>query len=163
MKLIRQVRGAFTFRVMNREKELLFHILNLYPLVPPAHHQLSDSIENPQQEENQRLLDEALSDHRKENRKRLLAMLNEPTCFRQSEKGFNLTLTRAQMEWLLQVFNDLRVGAWLALGKPDDLDRIELDKTNEPYVLTLEAAGYFEMSLLAALESCEFTGSSAED
>lgn len=157
MKLIRQNGDSFTFFVMNQEKELLFHILNLYPLVPPAHHQLSRSVENPAQDENQRLLDEALNEHRKENRKQVQSMLNEPACLRQAESGFNLTLTRPRVEWLLQVFNDLRVGAWLALGKPDDLDNIQLDRTNEPYVLTLESAGYFEASLLSALEDCEFS------
>lgn len=151
MKLIRADKGRFTFGIGKRERSLLFQILQLYPLVPPAHHQLSKSGDGPAHAENQRLLEEALAEQRRENRRQVLTMLNEPTRFRETESGIHFTLTASQVEWLLQVFNDVRVGSWLALGEPEELEIPEVNQTNAPYVLAMESAGYFESALLHAL------------
>ena len=151
MKLIRADKDRFTFGISKREKGLLFQILQLYPLVPPAHHQLSKSGEGQADAENQRLLEEALAEQRRENRRHVLAMLNEPTRFRETDSGIHFTLTASQVEWLLQVFNDVRVGSWLALGEPEELEIPEVNQTNASYVLAMESAGYFESALLDAL------------
>jgi hypothetical protein len=150
VKLIRGEKDRFTFGLSKREKDLMCQILQLYPLVPPAHHRLSKSGDEAQRE-NQRLLDEALAEQRRDNRRQLLAMLNEPTRFRQSESGLRFTLTASEMEWLLQVLNDVRVGSWLALGEPEELEIPEVNQTNAPYLLAMESAGYFESALLAAM------------
>jgi predicted house-cleaning NTP pyrophosphatase (Maf/HAM1 superfamily) len=60
-------------------------------------------------------------------------------------------LSPAEIEWLLQVLNDVRVGGWLALGEPEELEPPEINETNAPYLLAMEAAGYFQAQLLAAL------------
>ena len=151
MKLIRADKDRFTFGIGKREKDLLFQILQLYPLVPPAHHKLSKSGEGQAHAENQRLLEEALAEQRRENRRLVLAMLNEPTRFRETDSGIRFTLTPPQVEWLLQVFNDVRVGGWLALGEPEELEIPDVNQTNAPYVLAMESAGYFESALLDAL------------
>ena len=151
MKLIRADKDRFTFGIGKREKGLMFQVLQLYPLVPPAHHQLSKSDDGQAHAENQRLLEEALAEQRRENRRHLLAMLNEPTRFRESDSGLRFELTASEMEWLLQVLNDVRVGSWLALGQPEELEMPEANKTNAPYLLAMESAGYFESALLDAL------------
>ena len=151
MKLIRGDKDRFVFAMGKREKSLLFQILHLYPLVPPAHHQLSKFADGQRDAENQRLLEEALAEQRRGNRRQVLAMLNEPTRFRETDTGIQFTLTASQVEWLLQVFNDVRVGSWLALGEPDELQIPEVNQTNAPYVLAMESAGYFESALLDAL------------
>jgi hypothetical protein len=78
-------------------------------------------------------------------------MLNEPTRFRETDAGLRFTLTASEMEWLLQVLNDVRVGSWLALGEPEELEIPEVNRTNAPYLLAMESAGYFESALLDAL------------
>ena len=65
--------------------------------------------------------------------------------------GIHFTLTAPQVEWLLQVFNDVRVGSWLALGEPEELEIPEVNQTNAPYLLAMESAGHFEAALLSAL------------
>lgn len=151
MKLLRTDKDRFTFLLGKREKALLLQMLQLYPLVPPAHHRLSRSAEDRARDESQRLLDEALAEQRRENRRQVLALLNEPTRFRESESGLRLNLAASEMEWLLQVLNDVRIGSWLALGEPEELDIPEVNRTNAPYVLAMETAGYFESALLDAL------------
>ena len=151
MKLIRAYKGRMTFSLGRNEKRLLFQVLQLYPLVPPAHHRLTKSGEGPKHDENQRLLEEALADQRRANRKRVVAMLDEPGRFRETKGDIQFWLSPPQIEWLLQVLNDVRVGAWLALGEPEEFAEPEIDKANAAYVLAMEGAGYFESALLGAL------------
>jgi hypothetical protein len=151
VKLLRSDRRQFTFSLGRKEKNFLFQILQLYPLVPPAHHQLSKSADDPNHDENQRLLEESLAEQRRENRKKVLAMLEKPGRFRETKDEIEFSLTAAQMDWLLQVFNDVRIGAWLALGEPEELELPEINKTNAPYLLAMEGAGYFESALLDAI------------
>jgi len=159
VKVIHAEQDRFVFGISQREKRLLFQILQLYPLVPPAHHRLSKSDDGQSPDENQRLLEEALADQRRERRRQVVAMLNESTRFRAMESGLRFTLTSSEMEWLLQVLNDVRVGSWLALGEPEELEVTEINRTNAPYVLAMESAGYFESTLLDALGAKQPPGS----
>ena len=79
-------------------------------------------------------------------------MLNEPDRFRTVKSGFELTVTRAQAEWLLQVLNDVRVGSWLALGEPEEDEAPEVTEDNARFLLTLELSGLFQSLLLVALD-----------
>jgi hypothetical protein len=151
MKFTGSHRHQFSFALEKTEKRMLFQLLQLYPLVPPAHHKLSRTAEDPDHAENQKLLEESLAEQRRKNRRHVLAMLDEPGRFRETKTDVQFTITRTQMEWLLQVLNDIRVGAWLALGEPKELEIPEITKTNAPYLLAMEVAGIFESRLLEAL------------
>lgn len=152
MKLVRADKERFTFDLSRREKRLLLRILQMYPLVPPSHHQLSKGGEGSTHHEDQRLLEEAVADQRRENRKQIQIMLDAPTRFRETASGVQCSLTHPEIEWLLQTLNDVRVGAWLMLGEPGELDLPHLNETSAPYLLAMEGAGYFQSELLAALE-----------
>lgn len=151
MKLLRNGKAGLVFQLHPREKQLLFETIKLYPLVPASHHRLSKGSDVPQADENQRLLEEALAEQRQENRRQVLAMLNEPQRFRETKAGFELKLTPPQIEWLLQVLNDVRVGSWLALGEPESGEEPEVTEQNAKYLLALELCGAFQSGLLAAL------------
>jgi hypothetical protein len=57
------------------------------------------------------------------------------------------------MEWLLQVFNDIRVGSWVLLGSPEDnIEAALVDADSARIFWDMEMAGNFQMQLLAALE-----------
>jgi hypothetical protein len=149
VKLIRSGKEQFTFSLYKREKLLLFHILQMYPLVPVTHHRLSKGEKGGAQDEDQHVLEEALTESRRENRQRVLALLAER--FHQTAKEFEFTVAVPEIQWLLQVLNDLRVGAWIALGQPDELQVSEINETNAPYILAMEAAGQFQFQLLTHL------------
>lgn len=153
MKLIRTDKDKFLFALGRKEKGLLCELLSLYPVVPAAHHRLSKSAKIGKQDENQRLLDEALAAQRRENKRQVLAMLNEPGRFTQTDSGFRLALSPPQMDWLLQVLNDVRVGSWIALGSPgtEPGERIPLNDQTTPHVWAMEAAGFFEMAVVEAM------------
>jgi hypothetical protein len=151
VKLIRSDRNGLVFQLGQREKQLLFVVLELYPLTPASRHRLSKQGKGPKAKENQQLLEEALAEQRKENRRQVQAMLNEPQRFRETKTGLELALTPAQVEWLLQVLNDVRVGSWLALGEPEHGEEPAVTEQNAKFLFALEVCGLFESVLLAAL------------
>jgi hypothetical protein len=149
MKLIRAGKERFTFRIGQREKELLFETLKLYPLIPATYPRFSQ-IAKGEPDETQRLLEEALAAQRAENRKAMLAMLNKPGRFKQIESGFQFTLKATELERLLQVFNDIRVGSWIALGSPEEDKEPEMSEANAGYFMAMEICGHVETVLLDA-------------
>jgi hypothetical protein len=150
VKLIQATRSRLVFHLGQRENRLLRQVLKLYPRVPSAHQKLSKSSRLPDAEANQRLLDEALAERRAENKKHLQALLADPRRFAHTETGGRLSLSPAEVEWVLQVLNDIRVGSWIILGSPDE-KRPELNERMAPDFAAMETAGYFEVQLLEAL------------
>ena len=150
MKLLRASPDQFVFHLGQRERQLLLDTLQLYPLVPPAHHRVAAAGQRADAEA-QRLLDEALAEQRRELRQQLLAILKHPARLRETSRGFELTLTPPEMEWLLQVLNDVRVGSWLALGEPAENEVPQLSQPNASYLVAMEICGAYQSVLLAAL------------
>lgn len=155
MKYVTTENDHLVFQIGKREKALLLDLLQMYPLVPPDHHRLTTESDSPGQEANQLLLEEALAEHRRENRKQLEAMLQEPHRFRVAPTGYRLHLTPSEVEWVLQLLNDIRVGSWLLLGSPDAHQgkRLRLNLQNARYLWAMELAGHFQNVLLSATHS----------
>lgn len=152
--------GGVLIQINAREKRILFDAVQLYPLVPATHHRLTKAAAA-QSAENQQLLEESLAQQRTENRRQLEALLNDPGRWKKSRSSFRLQLQATEIEWLLQVFNDVRVGSWLRLGEPDEDKPPELTPENFHYAVALEVCGAFQSALLAALgetESPEWLG-----
>jgi hypothetical protein len=154
VKFLGQQSGHFVFRLARPEKQLLLAILKLYPCIPPAHHRLTTPGARTEDESNQRLLDEALADQRKENRRRIESLVNDPERFADMESGCRMTLSSSDVEWLLQVLNDVRVGNWVMLGSPGHgaID-VEVNQKTAPQIWALEVSGHFQVRLLEALRT----------
>jgi len=153
VKLIRATKNRYHFRLTKWEKNLLVSVLKLYLRIPPAHQPLSKVARLPDQESSQSLLDEALAEQRAENKKQIQQWLADPRRFCESEKGLRLSLSPAEVEWLLQVLNDVRVGSWIFLGSPDERRPLQiLNETTAPHLWAIEMADYFQTRLLEALE-----------
>ena len=153
MKLIRTKRDKLVFEISLSEKRLLFDVLKLYPLISATHHRLSKTAKSAKHDKNQRLLEESLAAQREENRKNVRAMLDEPGRFQAAASGFQLTLSGPEIEWLLQVLNDVRVGSWIAIGSPDPEQgkKILFNEKLLTHFRTMELTGVFEMVFLDAL------------
>jgi hypothetical protein len=150
VRLLRFENEKYVFRLGRGEKELLAVVLGLYPVIPPAHQPISKSaaIANKM---NQRLLDEALAEQRSENKKLVASFLADARRFHETETSTRLTMTAAEIEWLLQVLNDIHVGNWILLGSPDEdaPDLVPTDK-NARFIGAMELAQWFQSDLLAA-------------
>jgi hypothetical protein len=153
VKLIRINKGSLLFHLGKREKILLTQVLRLYPRIPPATFRLSKSGKLPDAEANQRLLDESLAEQREANRKTLDAFLSNPRRVTDTETGSRLSVSRSELEWLLQILNDVRVGSWIILGSPDQAMEFKLlnEKTAADF-WAMEMSGQFQMRFLEALE-----------
>ena len=151
MRLVRSDKQEFVFSMHEREKHALCRLLQLYPLVPVAHHQLSKTPGAATVKDNQQLLEEALSEQRNENRRHIAGFLAEPNRFQSQDNELRWTVQTWETEWLLQVLNDIRIGAWLALGEPESLEPATMTEEVAPLWAAMELAGYFETELLAAL------------
>lgn len=153
MKFLRHDGERFQLEFAAEEKALLLHVLSLYPLVPAAYHKLTKDKKLPQRAENQQLLDEALQSQREQNKREVLALINEPGRFVETENGSKIGFTRGEMEWLLQVVNDVRVGAWVALGSPgyETKKKTKLSPEAMQHTMLMELGGAFEMFLLGIM------------
>ena len=151
MKLLKADADKFTFLIERQERQMLFRLLNLYPLVPLAHHRLSKSAEK---NEDQQLLEEALEEQRMKNKKQALSLVKSKSKFRETEHGYVFSLKNSQMEWLLQVVNDIHVGSWLLMGSPKNV--IEtfalLNRNTASYYWAMQVATDFQIVILHAME-----------
>jgi hypothetical protein len=134
-----------------REKELLLALLKRYPCVPPAHQRLSKAGAGADLHSAQRLLDDALAEQRARNKRQVQALFADPGRWIATEGGWKVSVTTGEIEWLLQVLNDVRVGSWLALGSPEQRVKT-LTEENAPHLWAMEMSGSFEMALLHLLE-----------
>jgi hypothetical protein len=149
VKLFRVENDRFFFQLVPREKELLEIVLRLYPVIPSGHQQLSKS--STPDKANQRLLDEALAEQRKENKKLVEDLLASPERFRAHGDLIELTLTASEIEWVLQVLNDVHVGNWVLMGSPDERPRFSPVSENARFVVAMDLACMFQAEFLEAI------------
>ena len=81
-------------------------------------------------------------------------MLSEKGRFCKTDSGIQIRLDSHEIEWLLQVLNDVRVGCWIQLGQPDEMNKapLEVDPENAVFLWTMELCGYFQSVLLVATQ-----------
>jgi hypothetical protein len=149
VKLIGSENDQFQFQLAFRERELLAQVLQLYPQIPTSYQALSKAAGL--EESNQRLLDEALAETRFQNKKELDALLADPRRFNRQDTGWRLALSAGDVEWLLQILNDIRVGSWIRLGSPE-VPLSALTAESAAYFWAMEMAGTFQMHFLELLE-----------
>jgi hypothetical protein len=149
VKLLRVENNRYFFKLVPKEKDLLTVVLRLYPVIPPAHHQLSKS--STPEKANQRLLDEALAEQRKENQNLVEDLLTDPKRFRNAGDFIEMILTGAEIEWVLQVLNDVHVGNWILLGSPEERPRFSPESKDARFVVVMDLACMFQSDLLAAI------------
>lgn len=150
MKLIGTDKGQLLLQFGRRERELLLQLLQLYPRIPPAHHKLSKN--SKLDPSSQHLLDEALAEQRSEHRRQVSALVTQAGRWKEHQSGWRLMLAPSELEWLLQVLNDIRVGSWVLVGCPEKQVQV-IDEHTAPHLWAMEIAGSFEMALLHVLEN----------
>lgn len=155
MKFLKHADGCYVFRMGRKERELLTQVLARYPCIPQGHFKLRKPGEpTPPEDEHQKLLDEALEDQRLQSRRMVAELINSPTRFETQKVGVLFRLTEGELEWLLKVLNDIRVGCWLRLGSPTKDRPLGSNLTLEGLkeLVALEIASTFQTVLLEAAE-----------
>ena len=136
---------------------MLLSLLQRYPVISSAHFRTRHPAKSEAGGNNHELLEEALAEQQRENRKQLEQMLNEPGRFVENDLGYTFRLSFSEVEWLLQVLNDIRVGTWIQLGQPDPKTDFTEDVDEKTIVLawTIEIAGLFQHALIQASETAD--------
>ncbi len=143
---------SLTFQLDAREEALLLAILHLYPVLEASHYRLSKD-PNLVAASEQQLLEESISQQRMAHRKKLEELFRNPArYFKEAAGERRLVLSGAQLEWLLQVLNDIRVGSWVKLGCPDleNQGAEASHKMNPRDVQAMHLSGHFQSALLEA-------------
>ena len=154
MKLFKHEGDKFIFDLGQRERALWQAVLGHYPLLPASHHKLTRATDAGVDPSDQKLLEEAMSALKREHQSRVKEFLKNQGRFVAQGSGYRLTLSRQDLDWLLQVLNDVRVGSWMKLGCPDpDEGKLPaLTDANAPFLFLMELSGQFECELLEALD-----------
>jgi hypothetical protein len=150
MKLVRN-RERFILELDGREYGLLREVLSLYPRIPPGYHQLNPTGDPAQTAADQRLLEEALRAQKEESRRQLEAWLRAIESPRQPDGLWQVAFSETDLDWFLQVLNDVRVGSWLRLGAPAEPHAVVLNEENWNDFVALEFCGYTQSVLLGSL------------
>ena len=150
MKLLRVENNHYCFQFGHDEKALFEFLLRLYPVIPSTHQALSKT--SASLDENQKLLEEALAEQRTENKRHVEKLLTDAGRFKETEANIEMSLTAGEIEWLLQVLNDVRVGNWILLGSPEEHPRLNPNAENAVNVLTMAFASDFQMDLHHAIK-----------
>ena len=155
MKLVQSSGGSFVFEFRSRERQLLAAILDLYPLLNPDYHQASRTASPDEIAETESLLRDAMTEQQAKNKRMVADFMDEKNWPSTEDGRHRLSFSAEKVEWLLQVLNDVRVGSWVRLGKPDSDrgEKLNVTLENMPYAGALEFTGYFQMVLLQAMES----------
>ena len=159
MKFIRPQKSgsaaaSFVFQISKQEVEWLLAVLKFYPQLNSDYHQISQGVAA-EIIAGQQLLEEAMAQRRGEHKRKLDQFLATPGRFRlEAPDLYRLTLAAGQMDWMLQVLNDVRVGCWVKLGRPE-LEPVCTRKLNVEearMMAILELSGFFQMVLLGACD-----------
>ncbi len=153
MKLVKHGGARLVFQLTPREQQLFVEVLGLYPLIPADARKLTRHVGSLQLDESQQLLDDALAEGREATRKQLAKFLTDPERVHTTKSYTRLILGTAEVEFLLQVLNDVRVGSWMKLGSPDyDAEKaLQVTEGNAVHFWAREMAGAFQSVLLAAM------------
>ena len=139
------------FGLSKQERDCLLAIVEYYPFLELYIQPLSKT--GAVNSENQRLLEESMTEQRHARLRKLYEFLRgNPRIERDESGSFRLTLKAEEVEWLLQVLNEIRVGCWIRLGRPDtdDLAKRELNAADLRARTTMDLCGYFQVELMEA-------------
>jgi hypothetical protein len=157
LKLLKHDPHALTFLVGKRERDMLSALLLRYPVLSSAHYRKRHPAGSTEAGVDDDLLRDALSDQQKETRRHLEEWLKSEGRFQETDLGYSFSLTLAELEWMLQILNDIRVGSWVQLGEPDGKSppKIEMTESTVQLAWALEMAGLFQHHLLEAVQTPE--------
>ncbi len=153
MKVLERTAERLVLGLGPQEKVVLERLLAFYPLGPEREPLLTKGGFE-QGEGAQELLKESLREQRLTLSAWLRSHLEEGNALRRVGSSWSLSLGLADIDRFLRVLNELRVGAWIRLGCPEEL--LEEPATTAPgeapFFVIMTLAGQFEILLIHAMD-----------
>jgi len=149
VRLIRRTKQARVFRLKVSELQMFLLVLSQFPL-RDQDQQISKFGDEEDLKDAQVLLNEAMVERRKETRRELEEWMRAADRFHHTDEGIEIVVRDEESGWLLQILNNVRVGAWQRLGEPEDLVDAFRSPTEESvrFLTVMEMAGSFQSTLL---------------
>lgn len=172
MRLLQRDEASVTFELERREREVLIFLLRRYPVLDPGWHRIAAPSESERWAAEQEMLTEAMTAAQRENRSRLkrfiAAQLAPPSAEEVDEAAAApraVRLTLEEVEWLLQMINDVRVGSWVRLGCPEEsaMHTPDLAARGMTEYTAMEIGGLVQSILLTVLDHDGEDGEDDED
>ncbi len=141
---------AIVIALSEAEGDLLKEIFADYPLVANDERELTRSAAHEDLEEDTELLRSSIAESNQISRRRLDDWLNNPQTFLKKDEEWLLRFEKEQLDWMLQILNDLRIGSWQQLKCPsqDELSALPLSPDTFKPICTMEMAGALQAILL---------------
>jgi hypothetical protein len=181
MRLLHRDAQGLAFELHPRERELVVFLLQRYPVLDPSYHQIATPEDRDAFTAEQQLLTECVTADQQANRQRIQEFIRTrltppplephqpapkalpPTSDAsaspepgrsQPARETRLPLTYEEADWLLRMFNEVRVGAWVRLGRPGEgeMHTPELAARGAADYATMELGGLLQSILLRALD-----------
>lgn len=158
MKLVGRQGDSLVLALRPRDREQWVFLLRRYPVFRPCDHRLASPRDEEGLAAEQRVLEEALTEQHKGNRKLIEGFIQERLALPapsdpNAPQSIRLTVTQAEVNWLLEILNDVRIGCWVSLGRPDEeqLHSGQLVATHPLECGAMELAAWVQLFLLGAL------------
>jgi len=156
MKFTRKGDGTWRFTCAQIEWLLLREVLEMYPVTPSGHHVASRGSASSVPNSTRKLLDEVASAQQHHHRKLVRGWIDAAG---KPDQGIapggrvHLRFMPADLEHLLRVLNDIRVGSWIALGCPDDQSEApaRLTAGTRRFRFAMEFSGLLQSHILTAM------------
>ena len=150
MKLIRQNERYRCYRLRAVDAQLFIAVLNHFPCLKQGYQRASMTGEGPAIDEAEALLMAATAERTRKHQRELRRWLRAPGRFKAVEGKLELRIELRRIEWLLQILNDVRVGLWVRLGSPQNMDAAARSASQETFLqyVLMDAAGMFQTALL---------------
>jgi hypothetical protein len=148
--------GMLVFRFERGEREMFTQALDLFPLKKDPMREISKD------HDAQALLEKTLEEQRGKIRgdaQKLLQTNGELVIDAEFNEFWDLKLNEGEIEWLLQMLNNIRVGLWYQLGCPQPTMDIKLEAAAEDQVMR----GHVIMQLCAAWEGMLMSATDTEE
>ena len=148
MRLLTQNKGGWRYQLSRVEAQALRSLIKLSPIKAHVAVRITKTDTDPKAAEREKLLNESLTEHREELRRKAQHLISGDRLKIQQDR-YVLSLGLEDREILLQILNDIRVESWRALGEPEDLDPLTNHSESEQVHHNLMSlTGYFESKFL---------------
>ncbi|MCD6051542.1 MAG: Leucyl/phenylalanyl-tRNA--protein transferase [Verrucomicrobia bacterium] len=153
MKLLQRNEAEVIFQLGVREYEAFQRLLALYPMVPEGYSQLSRFSDPKELGADEELLKESLAESKRSGQKAIQEMFADGRHFEHVSRAWLLKLLPGEVEWLLQVCGDIRVGSWIKLGSPNNQQEraLKLTPENLDYFLPLQMMSNLQLLFINSL------------
>ena len=155
MKLVSKTDHHLIFGLTDLDNRLLVMTLSAYPVAKESWVGQTGSPIKEATAPDPKLLAEALQDIKRAHRQKLEEFLRQHVQRSAQGEPTRLEIPTADVEWFLQVVNEVCIGSWYELGCPDFQTRTQIPRTpaNLSSMLRLEHAGMLASRILLALEN----------